>query len=95
MSIEKRRDFDYRKEAISAAMAVNLKPTDYVVTIYRGVHDHIAKGVPLLDRASGRVSEVSGRVSLVVDALEARAADPGTAPALVRFRLETSSVLFA
>src|SRR3984957_11812579 len=35
------------QEAISAAMAVNLRPEDYVVTIYRGLHDHLAKGVPL------------------------------------------------
>ena len=34
------------QEAISAAMAVNLRPDDYVVTIYRGLHDHLAKGVP-------------------------------------------------
>jgi len=35
------------QEVISAAMAVNLKPDDYVITIYRGMHDHLAKGVPL------------------------------------------------
>lgn len=35
------------QEVISAAMAVNLKPEDYLVTIYRGLHDHLAKGVPL------------------------------------------------
>jgi acetoin:2,6-dichlorophenolindophenol oxidoreductase subunit alpha len=35
------------QEAIAAAMSVNLLPTDYVVTIYRGLHDHLAKGVPL------------------------------------------------
>lgn len=35
------------QEAISAAMAVNLNSDDYVVTIYRGMHDHLAKGVPL------------------------------------------------
>jgi pyruvate dehydrogenase E1 component alpha subunit len=35
------------QEAISAAVAVNLNPDDYVVTIYRGVHDHLAKGVPM------------------------------------------------
>jgi TPP-dependent pyruvate/acetoin dehydrogenase alpha subunit len=35
------------QEAISAAISVNLRPDDYVVTIYRGIHDHLAKGVPL------------------------------------------------
>lgn len=37
------------QEVIAAAMAVHLKPDDYVVTIYRGMHDHLAKGVPLKD----------------------------------------------
>jgi len=35
------------QEVVSAATAVNLSPEDYVVTIYRGLHDHLAKGVPL------------------------------------------------
>src|ERR1700722_16925375 len=35
------------QEAISSAVAVNLNPDDFVVTIYRGLHDHLAKGVPL------------------------------------------------
>jgi acetoin:2,6-dichlorophenolindophenol oxidoreductase subunit alpha len=35
------------QEVISAAMAANLRKDDYLVTIYRGLHDHIAKGVPL------------------------------------------------
>ena len=35
------------QEVISAAVAVNLDPTDYVVTTYRGIHDQLAKGVPL------------------------------------------------
>lgn len=35
------------QEVISAAMAVNLRTDDYLVTIYRGLHDHLAKGVPL------------------------------------------------
>jgi acetoin:2,6-dichlorophenolindophenol oxidoreductase subunit alpha len=48
------------QEVISAAMSAHLRPTDYVVTTYRGLHDHIAKGVPLnelwaefLGRATG------------------------------------------
>ncbi|MDB6107502.1 MAG: hypothetical protein JWO52_7501 [Gammaproteobacteria bacterium] len=35
------------QEVIAAAMTVNLSPEDYYVTIYRGLHDHLAKGVPL------------------------------------------------
>src|SRR2546423_976886 len=48
------------QEVISAAVAANLTPDDYVVATYRGLHDHIAKGVPLgelcaefLGRATG------------------------------------------
>ena len=37
------------QEVIAAAMSVHLNPDDYVVTIYRGIHDHLAKGVPLKD----------------------------------------------
>ncbi|MGE0386150.1 MAG: thiamine pyrophosphate-dependent dehydrogenase E1 component subunit alpha [Gammaproteobacteria bacterium] len=48
------------QEAISAAMAVNLKATDYVVTIYRGVHDHIAKGVPLKELWAEFVGKATG-----------------------------------
>ncbi|RVT94005.1 thiamine pyrophosphate-dependent dehydrogenase E1 component subunit alpha [Sphingomonas crocodyli] len=35
------------QEIVAAAMAATLQPDDYVVTIYRGLHDHLAKGVPL------------------------------------------------
>ena len=35
------------QECISAGYAVHLRPDDYVVTTYRGLHDHLAKGVPL------------------------------------------------
>ncbi|BCB88575.1 thiamine pyrophosphate-dependent dehydrogenase E1 component subunit alpha [Phytohabitans suffuscus] len=35
------------QEVISAATGVALRSDDYVVTTYRGLHDHIAKGVPL------------------------------------------------
>jgi pyruvate dehydrogenase E1 component alpha subunit len=35
------------QEAIPAALSVNLRREDYVVTIYRGIHDQLAKGVPL------------------------------------------------
>lgn len=35
------------QEIVAAAMGALLKPTDYLVTIYRGLHDQIAKGMPL------------------------------------------------
>ncbi len=35
------------QEAVSAGFAAALEPDDYLVTTYRGLHDHIAKGVPL------------------------------------------------
>jgi pyruvate dehydrogenase E1 component alpha subunit len=37
------------QECISAGYAVHLRPDDSVVTIYRGLHDHLAKGVPMRD----------------------------------------------
>ena len=40
--------YSYRgQEVIPAAMSVNLTDDDYIVTIYRGIHDMIAKGMPL------------------------------------------------
>lgn len=47
------------QEVIAAAMAANLRADDYVVTIYRGLHDHIAKGVPLPEL----IAEYAGRAS--------------------------------
>jgi pyruvate dehydrogenase E1 component alpha subunit len=48
------------QECVSAGYSVHLRPDDYVVATYRGLHDHIAKGVPLrqlwaefLGRATG------------------------------------------
>lgn len=35
------------QEVLAAATMICLAPDDYVVTIYRGLHDHLAKGVPL------------------------------------------------
>ena len=37
------------QEIIPAAMSANLSDDDYIVTIYRGIHDSLAKGVPLKD----------------------------------------------
>jgi len=35
------------QEIIPAAMSMHLTAEDYIVTIYRGIHDSVAKGVPL------------------------------------------------
>lgn len=35
------------QEFAAVSVAAHLRRDDYVVTIYRGLHDHIAKGVPL------------------------------------------------
>lgn len=35
------------QEAVAAAVSVHLTPRDYVVTTYRGIHDQLAKGMPL------------------------------------------------
>lgn len=35
------------QEVIPAAVSVNLTDADYICTIYRGVHDMLAKGVPM------------------------------------------------
>jgi len=35
------------QEVLAAGMGVHLKPTDYIVTTYRGIHDQLAKGIPL------------------------------------------------
>jgi pyruvate dehydrogenase E1 component alpha subunit len=37
------------QEVIPAAMSVNLRDDDTICTIYRGIHDMLAKGVPLKD----------------------------------------------
>jgi TPP-dependent pyruvate/acetoin dehydrogenase alpha subunit len=35
------------QEIIPAAISVSLTPKDYICTIYRGIHDSLAKGVPM------------------------------------------------
>jgi acetoin:2,6-dichlorophenolindophenol oxidoreductase subunit alpha len=35
------------QEILAAAMGAHLQPTDYLVTTYRGIHDQLAKGIPL------------------------------------------------
>jgi pyruvate dehydrogenase E1 component alpha subunit len=48
------------QEAISAAVTVNLNPDDYVVTTYRGMHDQLAKGVPLKELWAEYLGKVTG-----------------------------------
>jgi pyruvate dehydrogenase E1 component alpha subunit len=51
--------YSYRgQEAIPAAMSVNLTDDDYLCTIYRGIHDSLAKGLPL----KKLWAEVAGRI---------------------------------
>ena len=51
--------YSYRgQEAIPAAISVNLTDEDYICTIYRGMHDMLAKGLPLKDLWA----EIAGRV---------------------------------
>jgi pyruvate dehydrogenase E1 component alpha subunit len=45
------------QEAISAGVGLALRPGDRLVTTYRGLHDHVAKGVPLTEV----IGEVIGR----------------------------------
>ena len=50
--------YSYRgQEVIPSAMSVNLTDDDYLVTIYRGIHDMLAKGLPLKDLWA----EIAGR----------------------------------
>lgn len=51
--------YSYRgQEVIPSAMSVNLTDEDYLCTIYRGVHDMLAKGLPL----KALWAEIAGRV---------------------------------
>lgn len=52
--------YSYRgQEVIPAAVSVNLTDEDYICTIYRGIHDMLAKGIPLNDLWA----EIAGRAS--------------------------------
>ncbi|HXQ60653.1 MAG TPA: thiamine pyrophosphate-dependent dehydrogenase E1 component subunit alpha [Acidimicrobiales bacterium] len=60
------------QEAVAAGFAAALRPDDYLVTTYRGLHDHIAKGVPLrpllaemLGRAAGTGKGKGGPMHVV------------------------------
>jgi len=48
------------QEAVSAAMAAAVRPDDYYITIYRGLHDHLAKGVPLKELWAEYAGRVTG-----------------------------------
>lgn len=51
--------YSYRgQEVIAAATAVNLTDQDYLCTIYRGIHDMLAKGMPL----KALWAELAGRI---------------------------------
>ncbi len=51
--------YSYRgQEVIPSAMSVNLTDDDYLVTIYRGIHDMLAKGMPL----KKLWAEIAGRI---------------------------------
>ncbi|MEQ8835718.1 MAG: thiamine pyrophosphate-dependent dehydrogenase E1 component subunit alpha [Lacipirellulaceae bacterium] len=47
------------QEIIPSAVSMHLTKEDYIVTIYRGIHDSVAKGVPLPDLWA----ELAGRVT--------------------------------
>ena len=60
------------QEAVAAGFGAALRPDDYLVTTYRGLHDHIAKGVPLrpllaemLGRAAGTGKGKGGPMHVV------------------------------
>lgn len=48
------------QEIIPSAVSVNLQDTDYIVTIYRGVHDQLAKGLPLRQLWAEYAGRVTG-----------------------------------
>jgi pyruvate dehydrogenase E1 component alpha subunit len=48
------------QEVIPSAVSVNLQPNDYVCTIYRGIHDSLAKGVPVKQLWAELAGKVTG-----------------------------------
>jgi acetoin:2,6-dichlorophenolindophenol oxidoreductase subunit alpha len=48
------------QEIIPSSIAVNLERDDYVLTTYRGIHDQIAKGVPLRELFAESMGKVTG-----------------------------------
>jgi TPP-dependent pyruvate/acetoin dehydrogenase alpha subunit len=68
--------YSYRgQEVIPAALSVNLTDEDYLCTIYRGIHDMLAKGLPLdllwgemAGRATGTCKGKGGPIHLTYPA---------------------------
>lgn len=48
------------QEAVAAAMGVALRQDDYFITIYRGLHDHLARGVPLRSLWAEYAGKITG-----------------------------------
>jgi len=48
------------QEVLAAAMGVHLKPSDYIVTTYRGIHDQLAKGMPLRELCAEYYGKATG-----------------------------------
>jgi pyruvate dehydrogenase E1 component alpha subunit len=48
------------QEIVAAAMGVNLQSSDYIVTTYRGIHDQLAKGMPLRQLLAEYYGKVTG-----------------------------------
>lgn len=48
------------QEFVSVGVAVHLEPTDYLVTTYRGLADHLAKGVPLRELWAEFIGKATG-----------------------------------
>ena len=48
------------QEVIPAAFGCVLRPDDYVVSTYRGLHDHLAKGVSLRDLCAEYLGKATG-----------------------------------
>jgi pyruvate dehydrogenase E1 component alpha subunit len=48
------------QEAVAAGAAAALRPDDYLVTTYRGLHDQIAKGVPLVPLLAEMLGRAGG-----------------------------------
>lgn len=48
------------QELIPAAICTKLRPDDYLVTTYRGIHDEVAKGVPLSELCAEYLGRVTG-----------------------------------
>src|SRR5262245_41416286 len=48
------------QEILAGAMGVNLQATDYIVTTYRGIHDQLAKGMPLRELCAEYYGKATG-----------------------------------